>query len=139
MIIKQFELTSKKTKYNNVSTEWEKENCVSLHWHHILIHVKPVRGLFQTLASGTAAYQPWWISTAFFLLASRDLRFAPVFLCSVPTFTALSITEYASPIIFSIDRISSACASGFFLSSSRASKTYRPLIRRRLKSLPANS
>lgn len=78
----------------------------------------------QAAAGEAGAYQPWWISTAFFLLASRDFRRAAVFLCNVPTFTALSITEYASAMSFSIERTSSDCASGFFLRSSKASKTW---------------
>ncbi|URD87881.1 60S ribosomal protein L37a [Musa troglodytarum] len=74
-------------------------------------------------AEAAGMYQPWWISTAFFLLASLDFLRAPVFPCKVPTWTALSIAEYASAISFSIGRISSACASLFFLSTSRASRT----------------
>lgn len=80
---------------------------------------------YAAFPAGAGVYQPWCISTAFFLLARRDFLRAPVFLCSVPTFTALSITEYASAISFSIEKISSACASGFFLSTSSASKTLR--------------
>jgi len=125
--VNQFKLTPKTTY--NVWTEVEKiciKSSLALHF----TPCKLARGFFQTMASGAGVYQPWWISTAFFLRASRDLRFAPVFLCSVPTLTALSIIEYASPINFSIGRISSACASDFFLSTSRASKTCRQLIRR---------
>jgi len=121
--VNQFEQHQGKLNKYNVWTEM-KNSSVAPHF----TLSKLARGLFHAVASGTGVYQPWWISTAFFLRASRALRFAPVFLCSVPALTALSIVEYASPINFSIGRISSDAASCFFFRTSRASKTWSNII-----------
>lgn len=97
--------------------------CLSFPPAEDVLHVS----VASTLAGG-GVYRPAAISTLLFALDSRDLRFAAVFLCSVPLLLALSISLNASEMSLSTGASSSTDFGGLVAKRSNACRTWSTAI-----------